>query len=285
MARSIDDIQDEIILKVQSEPSLAGLTSPSAVSIWRLWTRIQASTIETLEQLWDVFQAELEQIAREAVPGTADWLQKRVLEFQYDALSPQVITVIDGRATYPTVDPALRIITRASVKEQTNNRVLVKVAKDDGAGGLTPLDPVELNALVGYLDKIGFVGIAIDASSLFADRLRFEGEIFYSGEYVETTVKANVITAINDYLSSVSVVNFNGVIVREQIINAIQQVEGVTGVDTLNVVLTARPSSVPLSGSTTNVLRNYETLAGYIIEEDTVGNTFDDTITMTLETL
>lgn len=283
MARSIDDIQQEIIDAKDADATLSGLTSPSAVSIWRLWSRIVAGAIETQEQLWDAFKAELEQIAREAVPGTADWLQKRVLEFQYSATSPQVITVIDGKATYPTIDPALRIITRAAVVEQVDNRVLVKVAKDDGGGGLTPLDSSELLALRSYLDAIGFVGIAIDTSSLFADRLRFEGQIYFDGQYVEATVKAAVIVAVESYLSSVSVINFDGIIVREQIIDAIQAVEGVTGVDTLNVSLIARPSSVPLTGAVVNVDRSYLTAAGYIIQEDTPGNTFDDTITMTLE--
>lgn len=284
MARSIDDIQNEIITAKDADATLAALNSPSAVAIWRLWSRIVAGAIETQEQLWDVFKAELEQVAREAVPGTADWLQKRVLEFQYDAASPQVITVVDGKASYPTVDPSLRIVTRAAVVEQVNSRVLVKVAKDGGGGTLTPLDAVEVNALVGYLDKLGFVGIPIDVSSLFADRLKMVAEVFYSGEYVETTVKANVITAIESYLSSVSVDNFDGKIVREQIVDAVQAVEGVTGVDTLNVVLTARPSSIAITGATTNVLRSYTTAAGYIIQEDTAGHTFDDTITMTLET-
>ena len=284
MARTVGEIQQSIIDAKNADPVLNGLNSPSAVAIWRLWSRITAAEIETEEQLWDVFKAELEQIAREAVPGTADWLQKRVLEFQYDAGNPQVITVIDGKATYPTIDEALRIVTRAAVKEQVNNRVLVKVAKDDGGGGLTPLVTAELNALISYLDKIGFVGIAIDTVSLLADRLRFEGEVFYSGEYVETTVKTNVIAAIKAYMDSVSVVNFNGVIVREQIIDAIQAVKGVTGVDTLNVNIKGRANAVPL-GSAVVIERTYETAAGYIIEEDTAGNTFDDTITMTLETV
>ena len=283
MARSIDDIQQEIIDAKDADANLSALNSPSAVSIWRLWTRITAGAIETQEQLWDVFKAELEQIAREAVPGTADWLQKRVLEFQYDAGNPQIITVIDGQATYAVIDPALRIITRAAVVEQTNNRVLVKVAKDDGGGGLTPLTTQELNALKSYLDAIGFVGIAIDTSSLFADRLRLEGEVYYNGQYVEATVKAEIITAVEAYLSSVSVDNFNGEIVREQIVNAIQGVTGVTGIDTLNVSLIARPSSTPLTGAVIDVQRAYITSAGYIIQEDTAGNTFDDTITMTLE--
>ena len=78
MARSITTIQNEIIAAKTADSNLNSLNSPSAVAIWRLWSRIIAGAIETQEQLWDVFKAELEQIAREAVPGTADWLQKRV---------------------------------------------------------------------------------------------------------------------------------------------------------------------------------------------------------------
>ena len=283
MARTIDEIQQEIIDAKNADANLAALNSPSAVAIWRLWTRIVAGAIETQEQLWDVFKSEVEQIAREAVPGTADWLQKRVLEFQYDAANPQVVTVIDGKAAYSTIDESLRIITRAAVVEQTNNRVLVKVAKDDGSGGLEPLTTDEVNALISYLDAIGFVGIAIDTISLLPDRLRLEGQVYYNGQFVESTVKAAVIVAINSYLASVSVENFNGEIIREEIVDAIQAVEGVTGVDTLNVSLIARPNSVPLTGAVVNVQRSYITSAGYIIEEDTTGNTFDDTITMTLQ--
>ena len=283
MARTATEIQNEIILAVQADPTLSGLTSPSSVAIWRLWAFVVASSMEVQEQLWDVFKADLEQIAREAVPGTADWLQNRVLEFQYDATNPQVISVVNGKATYPTIDASLRIITRAAIKEQSNGRTLVKVAKDDGAGGLIPLTTIEENALISYLDAIGFVGIPIDTSTQFPDRLRFQGEIFYNGQYVETTVKTNVIAAINAYLKSISLDEFDGKVVREQIIDAIQAVAGVTGVDTLNVSLIGRPSSVPLTGSVVTITREYETAAGYIIEEDTPGNTFTDTITMTLQ--
>ena len=283
MARTATEIQNEIILAVQADPTLSGLTSPSSVAIWRLWAFVVASSMEVQEQLWDVFKADLEQIAREAVPGTADWLQNRVLEFQYDATNPQVISVVNGKATYPTIDASLRIITRAAIKEQSNGRTLVKVAKDDGAGGLIPLTTIEENALISYLDAIGFVGIPIDTSTQFPDRLRFQGEIFYNGQYVETTVKTNVIAAINAYLKSISLDEFDGKVVREQIIDAIQAVAGVTGIDTLNVSLIGRPSSVPLTGSVVTITREYETAAGYIIEEDTAGNTFTDTITMTLQ--
>lgn len=281
MARSIEEIQNEMIAAKDADPNLVALNSPSQTAIWRLWTFIVAVAINLHEQFLDLGILEMEQIARDAIAGTADWLQQRVLEFQYDENDPQVITVIDGRATYPVVDPALRIVTRASVKEQSSGRVLVKVAK--GETPLSPLNTNELNALIGYLDKVGFVGIPIDTISLNADRFRFEGEIFYSGEYVETTVKQAVIDAITLYLDNISIENFDGTVTREKVIDAIQQVDGVVGVDTLNVLMNGRPEQDPLGGgNNVTITRQYETFAGYIIPEDTAGNTPDDLITMTL---
>ena len=281
MARSIQENQQIIIDQKNAESELDDLNSPSQVAIWNLWTFIVAVAINLFEQILDVAKLDLEQIARDAIAGTAEWLQKRVLEFQYDADNPQVITVIDGRASYPTLDESLRIVTRAAVKAQENGRVLVKAAKGDAV--IEPLSTVELNALKGYLKEIGFVGIPLDAISLFSDRFRFEGSIFYSGEFVETDVKENVIIAITDYLSSISIDTFDGVIVREKVIDAIQAVAGVEGIDSINVIMNARPEQSAFGG-VDNVLiqRTYETAAGYVIEEDETGQTFDDTITMIL---
>lgn len=282
MARTVDEIQAEIITAKDQEAELNALNSPSAVSIWRLWTRITATAIAVHEALLDEAIVEMEQIARDAIAGTADWLQRRILEFQYDASNPQVITVIDGRAAYPVVDESLRIITRASIVENESGRVTVKVAK--GENVLEPLAVEELNALRGYLDKIGFVGVPLDSVSLNADRLRFAGTVFYSGEFVETTVKDAVKAAITSYLDSISIEDFDGRVVREDLIDAIQKVDGVTGVDTLNVQLNGRPEQDALGGgANVAIQRLYETFAGYIIEEDTPGNTFEDLIEMQLD--
>jgi hypothetical protein len=281
MARSITDIQNEIIAAVQADANLAGLTSPSAVAIWRLWTRVIAASLETEEQLNDLFRIEMEQLAREAVPGTADWLQKRVLEFQYDALSPQIVTVIDGKATYSTIDESLRIVTRAAVVEQSNGRVLVKVAKDDGSGGLDALSALELSALTGYLDAIGFVGIPIDSISQPADRvgLNRNVEIYYLRQYDPATVKANIITSIGTYLSSLSIDNFNGVITKTALIDAIQSVEGVLTLEDFVFYPTVRAFGLPApNGPSVTIQR--ATTSGYAVVEDTPGYTIDLFMTM-----
>jgi len=281
MARTITQIQNEIIAAVQADPTLSGLTSISAVAFWRLITRVVAEAVLTEEQLNDVLRAELEQIAREAVPGTADWLQKRVLEFQYDASSPQVTQVIDGKVTYPVIDELLRIVTRAAVKEQSNGRVLVKAAKDDGGGGIIPLTALELTALEGYLSRIGFVGIPIDTSSLNADRVNIiSGEVYYFKQYNPALVKANIITALEEYLKNISVNNFNGVVVRSEFIDTIQAVEGVSGLNSQFFFISSRKFTEPLNTNPFIQVQR-EMAAGYATGEDTPGSTFDDIIVMT----
>lgn len=278
MARDIATIQAEIIAAIQADPTLSGLTSTSAVALWRLITRVVAAAIETEEQLLDIFKAELEQIAREAVPGTDDWLQRRVLEFQYDALNPQLVQVIDGRVTYPVIDASLRIVTRAAIKTQANNRTLVKVAK--GTATLSPLDANELNALSGYLSRVGFAGIPIDVTSQQADRVRLENCIvYYFRQYNPTTVKAAVIQAVDDYLKNISTTNFNGVVVRQSIIDAMQSVEGVALIGAVNLTPIIRifgvaaPGGVPINDQR-------EAQAGYAITEDAPGYELTNTITM-----
>lgn len=284
MARTIDAIQTEIINAIQADAELSALTSSSSVAIWRLITRVVAAALETEEQLNDVFRAELEQIAREAVPGTAAWLQQRALEFQYNAVSPQVVQVVGGRVTYPVINEALRIITRAAVKEQSNGRVLVKVAKTV-ANVLTPLTLTEKTSFEGYLSRIGFVGIPIDVTSQQPDRLRVSGlVVYYLREYNPATVKAAVIAAVDAYLESISSDNFNGVVVRSAIVDAMQLVEGVAQVGDASATFILRDIGTAIPGGNT-LINQREILAGYAITEDAVGYTLNDTITMTADNL
>jgi hypothetical protein len=282
--RSINEIQDEIIANKDLEPSLAAFNSPSAVAIWRLWTRVVATSINFFEQLVAKAEADIEDIVLNSYTGTAEWLQKRVLDFQYSDVvgEEQVITVIDGVARYPVVNPALRIVTRCSVKETVKSRVSVKVAKDDGLGGLIPLTSSELLALRDYIDKIAFVGIPVDTVSLLPDRLYLEGTVYFSGQFVDTNVLANIETSLAAYLKSISSSeDFNGLAIRENIIDVILKTQGVTGIDSFSFIMKGRPEQTPL-GSAQLFTRTYEPASGYLIEEDTASNSWSDKITLLL---
>lgn len=260
-----------MLAKKAQEPALAGLTSVSQTAIWRAYVFIFSACIHYHEQLWDYFKQDLEAIALKAVPGTDAWLYARVKEFQYSAESPQVVQMVDGYPIYVPVNESLRIISRASVKQQIDRRVIIKVAKAGGA-----LSAEELSALKGYIAKIRFAGTKINILSFSSDKIKVVAEIFYLGEYVESTVKANVIAAINQYFASLP---FDGVMYNQRLVNAIQAVEGVDDV-VLGGVYARRDSEAV--GQYIEVERFYETYAGYVVPEVTDGHTLADSLTLTL---
>jgi hypothetical protein len=284
MARTITEIQDEIIVNVNTD--LPELTSTSQVSLWRKWTFIVATAIGIEEQLWDVFKADLQNIADNAQVGTAQWLQAQALKFQYDAADPQVLVVTDFVPSYPIIDESLQIVEVAAVNQQTNRRVIVKVAKNDGVGGLEPLDATELSAFRSYIKAIQFAGTSVSVASADADRLYIEMEVFYNGQYVQTDVSTNLKAAIDDYVRNL---DFDGVINKNGLIDVMQGVAGV--VDIKLDILRGRTASDTVGSIDNTTIYNlvsginnrfYETSAGYVLLEDTPGSEFDDTVTFTI---
>jgi hypothetical protein len=277
MARTIATIKEAIRVQKNTYDSISSILfkeeGGSAVGVLNNMADTIAININILEQLLDTYVTELEGIAATAVPGTATWLQQKVMEFQYDADIPQVIQLIDLIPTYPVVDEELQIITRAAVTETGNGRVTVRVAKSDPPEALTT---DELTALEDYLEIIGPAGPQITALSLAADRIEVTAEVFYNGQY-STSIQADVELAINNYLGSLE---FDGIVYVSKIQDAIQAVAGVK--DVVIGTIKARKESTAYSGATT-VTRLWNTVAGYIIEEDTASHTFADTITYTAE--
>ena len=59
MARTVSEIQEEILRQKNQEPSLNTLNSNSKVAIWRLWAYITAFVIWTLEKIFDEHKKEV----------------------------------------------------------------------------------------------------------------------------------------------------------------------------------------------------------------------------------
>lgn len=273
MARSSTQIQNQILAEVANQPALAGLTSTSQTSIWRMFVNVVSSALMVSEQLWDVKQVELEAIAAQAVAGTASWLQRQVLNFQ---LSDQVQVNPNYSVSYPVTDTTKRVVTRCSVKQLPQSReVLVKVAKGSQTA-LQPLLQTEKDALTSYLTKLQFAGTYLSVISLEADRLVADLDIYFDAEYVQAVVKAGVIDAVNNFLKSLE---FDGVLYKTKLVDAIQSVPGVVDVAVNGLV--ARPFVINRNDpSVVPFERIYETDAGYIIAETATGYTLDDTINM-----
>jgi len=278
MARPIAVIQQQIIDQKNLQTVLSDLNSPSQVAIWRLWTFIIAISINLLEQVMDIFKAVIEAIVAHSIPGTPAWLRNQVLLFQYSATTPQVVVInSDFSVGYAIVNPGLRIATRVSVKQGANNVVNVKVAKSEPP---VPLSALEQTSLRAFLTRIGFAGVQTNIISSNSDRLYLQAYVYYNGQY-SSTISTNVILALTNYLANLSsAVNFDGIVKVSAIEDVIQGVTGVTDVQILSVK--GRLDGIPFINAT-DVVRIYETYAGYIIQEDTAGKTFTDSLTFFIE--
>jgi len=275
-ARTINQIQTQILTEKDNQTALSGLTSRSQTSIYRLWSYITAVAIFIQEGLWDVFKSDLETTIANAPVGTDNWVQAQCLKFQYSVTTPQVITMPNFVPTYATVSPDLQIITRASVKTLVNKVVSVKVAKSDPPEALTS---PELTAFQAYLNTISFAGVQYNAVSRIADKLLVGATIYYNGQY-SASIQSDIELAVNNYLAQVP---FDTYVKNSKLEDALQSVVGVEDVVLNDVAI--RPDSVTFSSTTyliqnnTEIYRQYGLYAGYAISETTAGHTLADTIT------
>lgn len=276
MARSISLIQQQILDYITADETLGPLlTSTSKRAIYNLLAYVVAVAINILEQLMDIYQAALEAIAASAAPASGAWLQAQVLNFQYSSSVPQIVQLINFAPQYPVIDATLRIITRCSITTNLANSVLIKVATNNPPSSLSS---DQLSALQSYINQVGVAGITYQVQSLDADRLYVNAEIFYQGQY-GSGIQQAVITAMNLFLSQLP---FNGRLKMSDLEDSIRNVPGVTDVVLMNVSARAAADTY---GTGTNLIssnqvasRFWDTVAGYIIQEDTAGNTFSDTL-------
>lgn len=281
MARQISEIQQQMLDNIAGDSVLGSLlTSTSKRSIYRLFTYIVAVAINALEQLMDIFTAEVEAVAAAAAPATPAWLQSQIFKFQYSATTPQVIQLIDFAPAYPVVDETLRIISRCSVTTNLSNSVIIKVATGEPPAALS--NP-QLSALQSYVTQIGVAGVVYSVISQASDKLYVQANVYYQGQY-SAVIKADVVAAINNFLATIP---FNGQVRITDLEDAITAVEGVTDVVLVNVRAradgTAFASGSYLVQNQQTVSRLWGTVAGYMVGETTGGNTLNDTLTFIAE--
>lgn len=284
MARTISVINQQILDSITADTTLAPLlTSTSKRAIYRLYAFIVAVAINFLEQLMDIFTSNVETIASTVAFGTPAWLQMKMFAFQYSATNPQVIQFIDTVPQYPVVDTTLQIITACSVTTDTSNFVSVKVAK---AKPLTALSSAELSAAQGYVNLIGAAGITYNVISLNPDKLYVNANVYYQGQY-SAIIQANVSDAINNYLQTLSTVNFDGSLKISDLEGIIRNVAGVNDVVLLNVRgradADAFTAGIDLVLGATIIQKQWKTISGYIGEETTTGKTFADSLNFIAE--
>lgn len=275
MARDIKDIYDQMAAEKAAQSQLNGLlvnpnnenstldtsqqllnqlTTQSKVAVWRLMLWVMAFGIWLHEQLWDEFEADVNQLISTAVPGTPRWYQREALKFQigYEL-------VWDGsKYVYATLDESSRIISRCAIQDN-GGIIRVKVAKGSTPGQLDAAEELAFNA---YMQQIKFAGSNVLVVNFPADQIRFQIDIFYNAQIPLATVKAACEAAITQYLANLE---FNGKFIVAHLTDRLQQVPGVVipDVNAIDYLSASSPWAA--------INNEYQTVAGYAIVSPAFG--------------
>ena len=267
MSRSVSEIYNSILEEKAKYQSLESLNSTSNAAIWRSIYYVTAVAIATAEQLRDVFQTEMLETAATLPTGIPNWYAAQTLLYQEGyALTYDRET---GKVGYETLDEEAQIVEVATC-ESENTNVVIKVAKSDGTDGLEELTSTELISVTNYVNQIKFAGTVTTVLSLPADLLKLEANISIDptiinslGQSVADTSIYPVEDAINDFIKSYGLLNFDSTFKLVELTDAIQQTSGVS-----NVAITTAEAKA--SGGTTYLdifateLNTYKAASGYL---------------------
>lgn len=261
MARTIAEIQTDIIAQKNADSTLSGLSSGSATAIWRLWTYVVAVAIYTLESLYDAFRAQvLDDVAR-LKPHTPRWYQEKALAFQYGADLPDDSDEYDNTGVDVDTIEDQQIIAQAAVVEESG-KLVVKVAKETG-GVLVKLDAPEVTSFTAYMGEIKDAGVDVEVRSFDADKLVIEMDVYYdplvlnsSGQRIDGANNTPVQDAVEAFLRELP---FNGIFIKSKLVDKLQDVEGVY-VPELRLVQAAKFDSAAF----TTVDIQYQPYSGFL---------------------
>lgn len=203
MARTVTEIQQEIISYKNELEELGDLNNTSKSSIWRLWTYITASAIWTHEKI-------VERNTLITRPHTLNWYREQALNFMYGynlvwqkgfyqfdtgSLSQTEIAAkkiikhcavgeVDLESIFPGNEkPQTSAEIDKAVSQYFHNQVgiiFMKVAGENANGDIerVPNDKGELIAFKEYMRQIKDAGNQIQIISVDGDKLRLELDVY-----------------------------------------------------------------------------------------------------------
>lgn len=258
MARTIAQIQESILQDIAADADLQELNSSSSTALYRLFVRVVAKAIATLEALFDFYRADLTADLARQKAHTLQWYRNKALSFELGA------ELVEGTDVYPPRDPAeaeaARIIRYAAVVEEGVSLV-VKVNKDNG--GAVPLSLPEFAAFAAYMRDIKDAGVGLTVRNVNPDQLKISIDIYYDqvvlspqGARLDGQANAPVVDAVSSFLAAVP---FNGRFVTSALVDALQLVDGVV----VPVIRTCQAARFD-SSSFTSVDVDYDPFAGFL---------------------
>ena len=222
--RTLTEIRSDLLAKQQEQ--LPNLSSSQAAD-WFIWINIFAYGIYLFEVVMDVFKTDVENQLEKNQPGTPKWYSEKALAFQ----NGYTLQVDDfGVVGYAVIDEAARLVKHASVVENTDGTVTIKVAKiNEESNELEPLSLTngEYLSFQRYMNKVKFAGTAVEYRTLDPDSVEYDINIYYDPLYVPANVQTSVLEALDAFRIDLS---FDALLFKSDFVNAIQAVAGVKSV-------------------------------------------------------
>lgn len=258
MARTIQEIQNEIIAQKEATPALQDLTSASKSAIWRLWSYITASAIWAHEKI-------VERNALVSRPHNLQWYRDQALNYVkgaplvwedgYFRFDLEGIQDVDSRKIVNYCAVSERLFDEVQqtlqqdgapiqdveelISEYYYNQVGVirmKVAKEENEQ-IQRLEESELVSFRYYMNQIKDAGNQLLIESLDGDRIHLKVEVFVdpllisvdegnaenNGRSLRDLSIKPIENAIKDYIENLE---FNGAIVPTYLVDRIQQATG-----------------------------------------------------------
>lgn len=233
MARTIQTIQDGMIASIQADPVLSGLTSTSAVAIWRLLTYVVAVAIWALENILDITMSQQTAYIKQIKIHSLTWYANYGKKFQFGSSLPWGEVDYDNSGLTDAQIEAQQVV-KYCVCVKVPSGLMVKVAGLTG-GNLAPISATAQTAFEAYMFRISAAGDNLLFKNQDSDSLKLNIQIFYDalifdpfGQRLDGTANTPVQDAIDAFLKGM---DFNTKFVPEDLVDALQLVEGVNVVD------------------------------------------------------
>lgn len=247
---------DEILADPQLVQSLGLDTEKSweaqvsTASVLNIIIYIVAVAHNLMERLFDQFKGDVEDRITVAYPGSVAWLWNRAMEYQ-DNSNANAYFAENGR--YASTDEDKQIVKYAAVVEEYNT-VTVKVS----GANYDPLTEAQLTGFSAYMNNLKFAGVHLAISSIQSDDLTLTLRVWPNRLVMPEGNDSVIENAVKDYLNGI---RYGGVFNKTKLIDALQEVTGVTDATIESCVFYAHDNNqtvTDLSG------QNYKSIAGHI---------------------
>lgn len=230
MARTVEQIQEEILTAKANEPILSDLDSTSKTSIFGNWIFIIAFCIHTLEVLFDFHKTEVDNKLLNLIPHTARWYRNKALAFQYGFdLLEDSDKFDNNNATDEQIENSKIIKYSAVTEAEDESRLIVKIATENGEK-LSPVTATKYDAFKAYINEIKDAGVKITIINYLPDRLKLNLRIVRDALVLDTngmnrqTAQFPINNAIHNFMKELP---FNGKLSIQKLEERLLKIDGV----------------------------------------------------------